>query len=179
MLDELTKLLSDEKNRHLALLAGGTAGLMAGGKATPVAMMLAGMKGLEDRWRAEHPEFRGGLKERFDLAIEFYDQTHRDPVNRALHTVGIPMIVGGFLGMLAAPRWTPPWWIANGSWTVGWALNFVGHGAYEKGAPAFADDPLSFVAGPVWDFIRLRDKIRGAVESADEEPVRDAAPAAA
>ena len=32
-----------------------------------------------------------------------------------------------------------------------WALNIIGHKAYEKKAPAFADDPLSFIAGPFWD----------------------------
>ena len=27
----------------------------------------------------------------------------------------------------------------------------MGHAAFEKNAPAFKDDPLSFLAGPVWD----------------------------
>lgn len=179
MIAKLAAALSEKKNRDLALLAGGTAALMAGGKATPIAMFLAGMKGLEDEWRKDHPEFDGGLGERFDAAIEFYDQTHQDPVNRAMHTVGIPMIVGGFVGMIASPRYSPPWWISNGSWTVGWALNFVGHGIYEKGAPAFAEDPLSFIAGPVWDVKRLRDKIFGAAGAPVEAPKSNGAPARA
>jgi uncharacterized membrane protein YGL010W len=37
-------------------------------------------------------------------------------------------------------------------------LNFIGHGKYEKNAPAFADDPLSFIAGPVWDFQQILRK---------------------
>ena len=161
MLDRWTAKLSEKKNRDLAMLAGGMAGIMTGAKLTPLALVAMGMKGLEEEWRKEHPEFEGGMKERWDAAIAFYDETHQDPVNRVLHTVGIPMILGGAIGMLAAPRYTPPWWIANGSWTVGWALNFVGHGVFEKSAPAFAEDPLSFLAGPAWDFVRLRDRILG------------------
>ena len=38
---------------------------------------------------------------------------------------------------------------------AGWALNLVGHAAFEKRAPAFSDDGLSFVAGPVWDLQQL------------------------
>ena len=165
MIDRLTTLLADKKNRDLALLGGGMIGIMTGSKLTALAMVGAGMKGLEEQWRKDHPDFEGGLAERWQKAIEFYDETHQDPTNRVLHTIGIPMILGGAIGLLAAPRYTPPWWVANGSWTAGWVLNFVGHGVYEKGAPAFADDPLSFLAGPAWDFIRLRDRFRGATDS--------------
>ncbi|MFC1464370.1 MAG: DUF962 domain-containing protein [Candidatus Brachytrichaceae bacterium NZ_4S206] len=168
MLEKLTGALT-EKNRDLALVAGGMLGIMTGAKATPLAMFAVGLRGLEKHWRAAHPEFEGGMAERWQKAIEFYDETHQHPTNRVLHTVGIPMIVGGALGMLAAPRYTPPWWIANGSWTAGWVLNFIGHGVYEKGAPAFADDPLSFVAGPVWDFVRLREKLSGVLGQAAVE----------
>jgi uncharacterized membrane protein YGL010W len=30
-------------------------------------------------------------------------------------------------------------------------MNLVGHAVFEKNRPAFADDPLSFLAGPAWD----------------------------
>ncbi|MBX3273603.1 MAG: DUF962 domain-containing protein [Sandaracinaceae bacterium] len=177
MISKLSELLAEKKNRDLALLAGGAVTLMAGGKLTPIAMFLAGMKGLEDEWRKAHPDFHGSLAERFQLAIEHYDATHQHPTNRLLHTVGIPMVLGGFVGMLAAPRYSPPWWIANGSWTAGWALNFVGHGLYEKGEPAFATDPLGPIAGPVWDFVRLRDKLFGAAApEAHAHAHADAAP---
>ncbi len=169
MLEKLTRALSDRKNRDLALVAGGMLGIMSGAKATPLAMFAVGVRGLEREWRSAHPEVEG-FAERWQHAIEFYDATHQDPVNRVLHVVGIPMIVGGVVGMMASPRWTPPWWIANGSWTAGWILNFIGHGLYEKGAPAFADNPLSFVAGPVWDFMQLQKKLEGMMGRASEEP---------
>lgn len=174
MLEKLSQMITDEKRRSVGLLGGAMAGIMTGAKVTPAAMFLTGMYGLEREWRKAHPEFRGGMKERWELAIAFYDATHQDPVNRALHTIGIPMILGGAIGMLASPRWTPPWWIANGSWTAGWALNFIGHGMFEKGAPAFAEDPLSFLAGPAWDFVRIKDRLVGAVRG-PERPT-DAAP---
>jgi hypothetical protein len=183
MLDKLKDVLADEKSRDLALLAGGMLGVMSGAKVTPLAMAAVGLKGLERRWRAEHPEFEGDLRERWRLAIENYDATHRDPVNRVLHTVGIPMILGGVVGMMISPRWTPPWWIANGSWTAGWILNFIGHGVFEKNPPAFAQDPLSFLAGPAWDFVRLEQKVssalRGAKAAKGDEASRAEAPASA
>jgi hypothetical protein len=37
-------------------------------------------------------------------------------------------------------------------------LNFIGHGIFEKNAPAFADDPLSFAAAIAWDVDRMGDK---------------------
>ena len=41
--------------------------------------------------------------------------------------------------------------IQVGAFATGWALNIVGHQLFEKRAPAFSDDGLSFIAGPVWD----------------------------
>jgi uncharacterized membrane protein YGL010W len=41
-------------------------------------------------------------------------------------------------------------------------LNIVGHACFERRAPAFSDDPLSFVAGPVWDLQQLSARFRGA-----------------
>jgi hypothetical protein len=81
--------------------------------------------------------------------------------------IGIPMIVGGAAGMLVAPPPTPIWAMAVTSFVVGWVLNLVGHKYFEKNAPAFRDDPLSFLAGPVWDFKNifsgsLLARIRGA-----------------
>ena len=177
VISKLRRALKEKKNRDLAMLAGGAATLMAGGKMSSLALFAGGLKGLEKRWRQDHPEFRGSLKDRFDVAVEFYDQTHQEPTNRILHTIGIPMILGGFVGMMASPRYSPPWWISNGSWTTGWALNFVGHGLFERGEPAFASDPLAPIAGPVWDFLRLRDLITGNAGEPDA-PSPSAAPVA-
>lgn len=182
MIEKLSALVRDPKNRDLALVGAGMVGLMTGAKATSTALFVKGAMGLEQAYLREHPELDGEWKARWKAAVDFYDETHQDPTNRVLHTVGIPMILGGALGLLAAPRYSPPWWVANGSWTAGWFLNFVGHGLFEKGAPAFADDPLSFLAGPVWDFVRLKDRVASTVrptEAPTDVPPPRSAPAAA
>jgi hypothetical protein len=146
--------LLSKKSRNLAYLVGGMGGLLGGGKVLPLALFAKGMHGMEQVYR-EEKSFSGSWSERWTLASSFYDATHKHPVNRVLHVVGIPMIVGGAAGMIAWPRFTPPWAVSAASFTAGWGLNFIGHGFYEKNAPAFADDPLSFIAGPAWDAQQL------------------------
>ena len=150
----------DRRTRGVVLTAGGMGALMAGGKATAIGLLTKGLRDIEAEWRAKHPDFQGGVRERWRHAIEFYEATHQDPTNRRLHLVGIPIIVGGTTGLLIWPRYTPPWFLSAGAFGFGWALNFVGHGLYEKNAPAFADDPLSFVAGPIWDLVHLKSVLK-------------------
>lgn len=139
------------EKRDQAFAAAGGAALLTGQKLTALALFGRGVYGLEKQWRAKHPEFTGDFNDRWRAATSFYEQTHQDPTNRALHMAGIPLILGGAIGLLAMPRYSPPWMLSAGAFVGGWALNLVGHSKYEKNAPAFADDPLSFVAGPVWD----------------------------
>jgi uncharacterized membrane protein YGL010W len=66
--------------------------------------------------------------------IAHYAQSHQHPVNRLLHTLGIPM----------SAIWLPLFvvaWLVDGWWllpltlfVVGWILQFVGHGF--EGKPA-------------------------------------------
>ncbi len=146
----------DRRTRGVALTMGGMGALLTGSKASALGMFTQGVRDIEAEWRVAHPDFEGGVRERWRLAIDFYEATHQDPTNRKLHVVGIPIIVGGATGLLIWPRYTPPWFLSAGAFVGGWALNFVGHGIFEKNAPAFADDPLSFIAGPIWDVVRLR-----------------------
>jgi hypothetical protein len=174
VLEKISAVLKDEKTRDLALVAGGMVGIMTGAKLVPLTLFAVGARGVAKRSVEDTPELRGAsFSQRWERAIAHYDATHQNQVNRALHTIGIPMILGGTLGLLALPRYTPPWWIANGSYATGWALNFVGH-AFEQSAPAFATDPLSFIAGPVWDYVRMKDAIVDAIRG--EEPKTERAP---
>jgi hypothetical protein len=159
MLDKALALLPPEQ-RSLALTAGGMAALLGGNKLLGAGLFMRGVAGLEANWRARRPRFEGGLPERWRCAARFYEQTHRHPVNRALHMAGIPMIVGGAVGLLTMPSYSPPWALAAGSFATGWALNIVGHAVFEKRRPAFAEDPLSFIAGPIWDLQQLRGALR-------------------
>jgi hypothetical protein len=159
MFEQLASLIPDPKQRDLALTAGGMVALLAGRKAAAVTLFARGLAGLETHWRRAHPEFEGGLAERWAWSESFYEQTHQDPTNRLLHAIGIPIIVAGTAGLLAFKPFRPAWSVSAGAFAVGWGLNFVGHGLYEKSAPAFADDPLGFVAGPMWDLKQLRQRL--------------------
>jgi hypothetical protein len=151
MWKSILERVAGSEHRDIALTAGGMLALVFGQKKSALGMFGAGVWGLEQQWRARHPEFVGGRRERWAQAVKFYEATHGHPVNRWLHIVGIPMIVGGAAGLLAFKPYRPLWFASAGSFTAGWALNFVGHGVFEKKAPAFKDDPLSFIAGPAWD----------------------------
>lgn len=155
MLDTVFSYFGSKKNRNVAFTAGGLVALLAGRKVTAVSLFTKGLVGLEKNWREAHPDFDGGPKERWQRALDFYAETHQHEKNRKLHIIGIPFIVAGSVGLLVFPAYRPLWGVSAVSFVGGWVLNFVGHGVFEKKAPAFADDPLSFLAGPVWDFQQL------------------------
>lgn len=154
----LPSLVTSEKLRNVASTAAGMIGLLGGRKISGLTLFAKGIRGLEKQWREDHPEFKGGLEERWQRALDFYEKTHKNPVNRKLHMIGIPMIVGGAAGLLIFNPYRPLWFVSASSFATGWVLNFIGHGLFEKNAPAFADDPLSFIAGPVWDVQQLFGK---------------------
>jgi len=167
MKELVATLLAPGRQRGVFLAGSGMVALCSGGKATALGLFGKGVAEIEKAWREAHPEFAGGVAERWKEAVAFYEATHRNPTNRALHMAGIPLIVGGAVGLLAWPRYSAPWWVSNGSFVLGWAMNLVGHAVFEKNRPAFADDPLSFVAGPVWD---LRQWSRVLVQRKDAAP---------
>lgn len=130
---------------------GGMATLLTGQKAPALGMFARGVVLLERAWRERHPDFQGGARERVAESVRFYEETHAHPMNRRLHQIGIPMIVGGAAGLVLTPSFSPPWFASAGLFAVGWGLNIVGHAAFEKNRPAFSADPLSFITGPLWD----------------------------
>ncbi len=158
MLDKLLESIPGAKARNVAYSVAGMATLFTGAKLGSLALFAKGLSGLEKEWRAAHPEHEGGVVERWNRAIHFYESTHLDDTNRKLHIVGIPMIVGGAAGLLLFVPFGPRWFLSAGTFTTGWVLNLVGHAAFEKNAPAFADDPLSFLAGPIWDLQQVVGK---------------------
>jgi hypothetical protein len=147
----------------VALSVAGMGALCAGFKVTALSLFGAGIDLLEKDWRARHPEFVGGAAERWQASLSFYRQTHQNRTNRTLHLIGIPLIVGGAAGLFASKPLSPIsgllWASSLGAFATGWALNIVGHAAFEKRAPAFSDDGLSFIVGPVWD---MQEMLRGA-----------------
>jgi len=96
----------------------------------------------------------------FDIKayLEKYRADHQHPVNRALHSVGIPTIVASLGVMPFNPV------LGASMFVFGWILQFIGH-AFEGKAPSFFSDPKFLLIGPLW-FVK---KVLG----------RDGAPAAA
>ena len=75
--------------------------------------------------------------------LEVYREKHRHPVNRALHTIGIPMIVVSLIVVFFDWRW------GLALFVLGWVLQFAGH-AFEGNQPAFFKNPVYLIVGPVW-----------------------------
>ena len=173
MLEKLIGFIPDKRTRNVAMAVGGMGALVAGRKVVALGMFGKGLKGLEECWREAHPNFQGGWKERWEESVLFYESTHTNPVNRKLHVIGIPIILGGAAGLLLFNPYRPLWFAAAGAFAGGWALNIMGHAVFEKNAPAFADDPLSFVAGPVWDFRQVRRKGAAQPAATPEPPTVD------
>jgi uncharacterized membrane protein YGL010W len=87
--------------------------------------------------------------------IAQYETSHRHPVNRACHKVGIPVIAVSLLATpLLAAR--PAWWpIPVSLFTAGWMLQFIGH-AFERKPPEFFHDYRFLFVGLRWWMAKMR-----------------------
>ncbi len=75
--------------------------------------------------------------------IENYKAKHQHPLNKLMHSIGIPLIVISL-----------PWFFFNWRWAlalfvIGWILQFVGH-FIEGNQPAFFRNPVYLLVGPWW-----------------------------
>jgi uncharacterized membrane protein YGL010W len=90
--------------------------------------------------------------------IRQYATSHQHPVNRLLHTVGIPMIVVSLvLGGVAALAWPGVWMAAATLFVTGWVLQFVGH-AFEGKRPEFMTDWRFLFVGLRWWLAKVRGR---------------------
>jgi uncharacterized membrane protein YGL010W len=89
--------------------------------------------------------------------IQQYAESHRHPVNRWLHTLGIPMIVLSLGLGAAAFVWPALAWAAVALFAAGWALQFVGH-AVEGKPPEFFKDWRFLLVGVRWWLAKLQGK---------------------
>lgn len=85
----------------------------------------------------------------FQRYLEQYNRDHQNKVNRALHSIGIPMIVASLPILPFNPV------LGAAMFVFGWMLQFVGH-AFEGKAPSFFRDPTFLLIGPVWFMKKLR-----------------------
>ena len=89
--------------------------------------------------------------------IAQYETSHRHPVNRMCHTVGIPLIaVSILLAPLLALR--PEWWrLPVALFVAGWLLQFAGH-AFEGKPPEFFRDWRFLFVGLRWWVAKMRGR---------------------
>jgi uncharacterized membrane protein YGL010W len=100
------------------------------------------------------------FQERVDRYVESYKRDHQHPVNKALHMIGIPMIVLSLPLLFFAPP------LGIFLFVLGWIIQFVGH-AFEGKAPSFLRDPTFLVVGPTWYAKRLFAKATNRPDPAD------------
>jgi uncharacterized membrane protein YGL010W len=89
--------------------------------------------------------------------IREYSAGHQNPVNRACHTVGIPIIA---IALVLAPFgfWRHRVWeLVGGLFVVGWIFQFIGH-AYEGKPPEFFKDWRFLFVGLRWWFAKMSGK---------------------
>lgn len=87
--------------------------------------------------------------------IAQYSESHQHPVNRLLHTLGIPLIAISLVVALAGAIAMPPLLIvAAALFVVGWIFQFVGH-AFEGQPPEFFKDWRFLFVGLRWWFAKI------------------------
>lgn len=84
-----------------------------------------------------------------DEWISRYEQSHRHPVNRFCHLVGIPMIVVSLVLIPVAIFVKNLWLLVIALFVVGWVFQFVGH-VFEKKPPEFFSDWRFLLVGLRW-----------------------------
>jgi uncharacterized membrane protein YGL010W len=89
--------------------------------------------------------------------IAEYSKSHRHPVNRLCHTVGIPMIALAVVLFAAALLAHRLWVSAAALFAVGWVFQLVGH-AFERKPPEFLHDWRFLFVGLRWWAAKLRGK---------------------
>jgi uncharacterized membrane protein YGL010W len=87
--------------------------------------------------------------------LDRYNASHQHPGNRALHAVGIPMLVIAVLLGLASIFIAPLRLPALLLFVLGWVLQFIGH-LLEGKPPAFFSDWRFLVTGLAWWLRKIR-----------------------
>lgn len=83
--------------------------------------------------------------------IDEYSESHQHPVNRWMHTFGIPMIALSLILIIPSFFVAGLWRIALGLFVVGWILQFIGH-YFEGKPPEFLKDYRFLFVGLRWWF---------------------------
>ena len=93
----------------------------------------------------------------WDEWISEYAQGHQHPMNRLMHTIGIPMIALSIIGVPFAFVVPGLWALLVTLFVVGWIFQFIGH-AFEGKPPEFFKDPRFLFVGLRWWFAKMKGK---------------------
>lgn len=93
----------------------------------------------------------------WDQWIEEYSRSHRHPVNRACHLLGIPMIAVSIVLMLAGVYVQGMWAFGLVLFFLGWVFQFAGH-IVEKKPPEFFHDWRFLFVGLRWWLAKIKQK---------------------
>ncbi|HEY4340878.1 MAG TPA: DUF962 domain-containing protein [Steroidobacteraceae bacterium] len=86
-----------------------------------------------------------------------YGSSHRHPLNRLCHTLGIPLIALSLPVFVGAAFIHGLWVIAAAMFLIGWVLQFIGH-AVEGKPPEFFHDWRFLFVGLRWWFAKVRGR---------------------
>ncbi|HEV2702287.1 MAG TPA: Mpo1-like protein [Steroidobacteraceae bacterium] len=86
-----------------------------------------------------------------------YGGSHRHPLNRFCHTLGIPLIAAALPLFLLIPFVHGFWVVPTTMFVIGWVLQFVGH-AVEGKPPEFFHDWRFLFVGLRWWFAKVRGR---------------------
>jgi uncharacterized membrane protein YGL010W len=89
--------------------------------------------------------------------ISEYSRGHQNPINRACHTAGIPLIALSIPIFIAASFFPRLWPLALTLFGIGWVFQFAGH-CFERNFPEFFKDPRFLLVGLRWWFAKIRGK---------------------
>ena len=84
-----------------------------------------------------------------------YDHEHTNPWNKAMHAIGIPIILAGIILILLTF-----WRVGLVFFVGGWVLLFAGH-RIEGNKPAFFQGVVYFLVGPLWVAKEIKDALLG------------------
>jgi uncharacterized membrane protein YGL010W len=93
----------------------------------------------------------------WDQWIAQYGGSHRHPLNRACHTLGIPLIALSLPLFLVALVVRGVWPLPTILFVLGWLLQFVGH-AFEGKPPEFFHDWRFLLVGLRWWIAKMRGR---------------------
>ena len=94
----------------------------------------------------------------WDEWIARYETSHRNPVNRVCHTIGIPLIVVAIALAFIAPFVAGLWTVAAGLFIAGWVFQFIGH-VFEGKRPEFFNDWRFLFVGLRWWFAKVSGRV--------------------